>query len=133
MLITLYNQYPFLDPREYPQSLVVDFMVEKTWKNTKQEGVEVIKRTRRKRGYVYRVSLHRPTIYNFNTVCLGQTSSWHSLYDILLMEGEDTEDWILEFSGHGSKIHLPLRDFDPSLRPSVRKRMSFWDHLDDES
>jgi hypothetical protein len=109
--------------------------MEKTWKETDQEGVVIVDRKRKGRGYLYRVSLHRPTIYTFNSVSRDEdrAKTEHRVYTLLLMEGVDHSGWCLEIDQHGAKVSIEMEYFDPRLTvsPDVEGRTSLWEHLDE--
>jgi len=133
MLIKLYKDHPQIEYEKFPSCLVVDFAIFKNWTMTPMNGLEVVSQKPWKFGVRYRVTLHRPTVYEFKVVAHKTVSS--EIIYCTLMLSQKKKGWNLEVVQNGSKLSLSLKDFNPAAQYPFEEEdgnPTLWSFLDEE-
>ena len=132
MLISLQHDKPVINPGPYYGQVVLEFARYKNWGEELVRGMHLMDHKPWRGGYLFRVSLHEPTIYTVPTLCSDKMR--RDNYTLCLMQGKDHNGWALEIGQTKTIVTLVLDCFRQELKsPTQMDTMTLWDHLDEEN
>lgn len=134
MLIRLQYDKPVINPSTYQGSVVVEFTRYKNWGEELDRGMRLIDYEEELGGrYLFRVSLHAPTIYRIPTTCQSEIATRSDKYTVTLMRGVGHESWAVEIGQDRTLVVIELDHFDQGFFiPMKAGTKTLWDHLEDQ-